>query len=165
MKDAYAENVANVLSCCLNLITVDSKTIERVSRPEIELNTSPELILQPIYIEKSADEWARIELSINSLILSFRFKTSDSFEDVLLKGFMRCFERMHPTINILRKVPRPDAHISFLLTTEHSQNIDVPELLNLMKDLVSEFPKHMKTLKTFTIRRATLCGEAILKNF
>ena len=90
-KDAYAENVANVLSCCLNLITVDSKTIERVSRPEIELNTSPELILQPIYIEKSADEWARIELSINSLILSFRFKTSDSFEDVLLKGFMRYF--------------------------------------------------------------------------
>ncbi|MEN2500910.1 MAG: Actin-related protein 2/3 complex subunit 4 [Marteilia pararefringens] len=53
------------------------------------MKTSPELILQPIIIEKSEIERTKIEISINSIIVSFQIPIMDQVEQMLARKFFK----------------------------------------------------------------------------
>ncbi|KAF3963293.1 hypothetical protein CMV_012304 [Castanea mollissima] len=76
----YLTCIRNTLEAAMCLQNFPCQEVERHNKPEVELKTSPELLLNPVLICRNEAEKCLIETSINSLRIS-------------LKGFvvsMRC---------------------------------------------------------------------------
>ncbi|MEN2497758.1 MAG: Actin-related protein 2/3 complex subunit 4, variant 2, partial [Marteilia pararefringens] len=143
----YETAIKCSLESSFDLFDVDSKVSERDSKPEIEMKTSPELILQPIIIEKSEIERTKIEISINSIIVSFQIPIMDQVEQMLARKFFNQLMRDHSHFEIVRKVPIKGYHASFLITSKHVKNLNKQELINWLVSFAIDTPSHIKTLK------------------
>ena len=50
----------------------DAQHVERYSKPEVEVQDSPELLLEPVLICRNAQECALLEASINAVRVSLK---------------------------------------------------------------------------------------------
>jgi actin related protein 2/3 complex subunit 4 len=80
------------LIAALTLSNFASQTTERHNVPEIEAQTSPEVLLTPLTIARNENERVLIEPSINSVRISIKIKQADEIENLLVHKFTRFLE-------------------------------------------------------------------------
>jgi actin related protein 2/3 complex subunit 4 len=73
--------------------------------PEIEAQTSPELLLNPLTIARNENEKVFIEPSVNSIRVSIRIKQADEIENILVHKFTRFLTQRAESFFILRRKP------------------------------------------------------------
>jgi len=79
----YLDAVQRTLTAALCLRNFPSQVVERHNKPEVEVGSSKELLLNKLVIARTATESCLIEPSINSVRVSIRIKQSDEIEDIL----------------------------------------------------------------------------------
>merc|ERR1712002_292238 len=85
----YLYAVRHTLTAALCLENFSSQVVERHNKPEIEVRTSKELLLNPVTISRNEKEKVLIEGSVNSLRISIAVKQADEVEKILCRKFMR----------------------------------------------------------------------------
>ncbi|THZ36279.1 hypothetical protein D6C90_07062 [Aureobasidium pullulans] len=78
---------------------------ERHNVPEIEAQTSPEVLLNPLTVSRNENERVFIEPSVNSIRVSIRIKQADEIEHILVHKFTRFLTQRAESFFILRRKP------------------------------------------------------------
>jgi actin related protein 2/3 complex subunit 4 len=99
--------VRSSLTAALTLSNFASQTTERHNVPEIEAQTSPEVVLTPLVIARNENERVLIEPSINSVRISIKIKQADEIESILVHKFARFLTQRAEAFFILRRKPIP----------------------------------------------------------
>lgn len=95
------------MTAALTLSNFASQTTERHNVPEIEAQTSPEVVLTPLVIARNENERVLIEPSINSVRISIKIKQADEIESILVHKFARFLTQRAEAFFILRRKPIP----------------------------------------------------------
>ncbi len=97
--------VRSSLTAALTLSNFASQTAERHNVPEIEAQTSPEVLLTPLTVARNENERVLIEPSINSIRISIKIKQADEIEHILVHKFTRFLTQRAESFFILRRKP------------------------------------------------------------
>lgn len=101
----YLQCVRSSLTAALAISNFASQTSERHNVPEIEAQSSPELLLNPLTISRNENEKVLIEPSVNSVRVSIRIKQADEIEHILVHKFTRFLTQRAESFFILRRKP------------------------------------------------------------
>jgi actin related protein 2/3 complex, subunit 4 len=101
----YLQCVRSSLTSALCLSNFASQTSERHNVPEIEAQTSPEVLLNPLTVARNENERVLIEPSINSVRISIKIKQADEIEHILVHKFTRFLTQRAEAFFILRRKP------------------------------------------------------------
>lgn len=101
----YLQCVRSSLTAALAVSNFASQTSERHNVPEVEAQTSPELLLNPLTISRNENERVLIEPSVNSVRVSIRIKQADEIENILVHKFTRFLTQRAESFFILRRKP------------------------------------------------------------
>lgn len=101
----YLAAVRRTLEAAICLVNFNSQVIERHNKPEIEVRSSKELILNPVIISRNEKERVLIEASINSVRISIAIKQADDIERILVHKFTRFLMMRADNFVILRRKP------------------------------------------------------------
>lgn len=101
----YLQCVRSSLTSALCLSNFASQTSERHNVPEIEAQTSPEVLLNPLTVSRNENERVLIEPSINSVRISIKIKQADEIENILVHKFTRFLTQRAEAFFILRRKP------------------------------------------------------------
>ncbi|KAJ6840886.1 uncharacterized protein M6B38_119095 [Iris pallida] len=99
----YLTCIRNTLEAALCLQNFPCQEVERHNKPEVELKTSPELLLNPVLICRNEAEKCLIETSINSVRVSMKVKQADELENILAKKFLRFLSMRAEAFQVLRR--------------------------------------------------------------
>ncbi|KAK9803456.1 hypothetical protein WJX73_003911 [Symbiochloris irregularis] len=83
--EPYLLEVKRALSSALCLYDLPCEHVERYSRPEVEFDDSPGLMLPPIAICRNEREKCLIERSVNSVRFSIQVKQDNALEVLVLR--------------------------------------------------------------------------------
>ncbi|XP_061436327.1 actin-related protein 2/3 complex subunit 4-like [Lethenteron reissneri] len=119
----YLNAVRATLQATLCLENFSSQVVERHNKPEVEVRSGKELLLQPVMISRNEKEKVLIEGSINSVRISISVKQADEIEKILCHKFMRFMMMRAENFFILRRKPVEGYDISFLITNFHTEQI------------------------------------------
>ncbi|KAG6478264.1 hypothetical protein ZIOFF_061699 [Zingiber officinale] len=157
--------------------------VERHNKPEVELKTSPELLLNPVLICRNEAEKCLIETSINSIRISlkvqldgyFIVKQSDELENILAKKFLRFLSMRAESFQVLRRKPVQlnglpvEAYagydISFLITNYHCEDMHKHKLIDFIVQFMEDIDKEISELKLSVNTRGRLVATEFLKQF
>ncbi|KAG9260633.1 actin-related protein 2/3 complex subunit 4-like [Astyanax mexicanus] len=148
----YLNAVRATLQAALCLENFSSQVVERHNKPEVEVRSSKELLLQPVVISRNDKEKVLIEGSINSVRVSIAVKQADEIEKILCHKFMRFMMMRAENFFILRRKPVEGYDISFLITNFHTEQMYKHKLRNsskIFEDL---------SLESFCSRLGRRCG-------
>lgn len=101
----YLQCVRSSLTAALTLSNFASQTAERHNVPEIEAQSSPEVLLTPLTVARNENERVLIEPSINSIRISIKIKQADEIEHILVHKFTRFLTQRAESFFILRRKP------------------------------------------------------------
>lgn len=101
----YLLAVRRTLEAAICLINFNSQVVERHNKPEIEVRSSKELLLNPVIISRNERERVLIESSINSVRISIAIKQADDIEHILAHKFTRFMMMRADNFVILRRKP------------------------------------------------------------
>jgi hypothetical protein len=101
----YLQCVRSSLTAALCLSNFASQTSERHNVPEIEAQTSPEVLLNPLIVARNENEKVLIEPSVNSVRISIKIKQADEIENILVHKFTRFLTQRAEAFFILRRKP------------------------------------------------------------
>lgn len=139
--------------------------IERHNKPEIEVKSSKELILNPVVISRNEKERVLIETSVNSVRISISIKQADEIEKILCHKFTRFMMMRAENFIILRRKPIEGYDISFLITNFHTEQMFKHKLVDFVIHFMEEVDKEISELKLSVNSRARICAEEFLKRF
>jgi actin related protein 2/3 complex subunit 4 len=134
-------------------------------RPEIEIQESPELLLNPVVISRNEKERVLIEPSINSVRISIAIKQADDMEKLLCHKFMGFMMRRAENFVILRRKKIEGYDISFLITNFHTEEMLRHKLVDFVIHFMEEIDKEVSDMKLCVNSRARICAEEFLKRF
>lgn len=101
----YLQCVRSSLTASIAVSNFASQTSERHNVPEVEAQSSPELLLNPLGIARNEHEKVLIEPSVNSVRVSIRIKQADEIENILVHKFTRFLSQRAESFFILRRKP------------------------------------------------------------
>ncbi|KAF1867823.1 hypothetical protein Lal_00018364 [Lupinus albus] len=101
----YLTCIRNTLEASMCLQNFPCQEVERHNKPEVELKTSSELLLNSVLICRNEAEKCLIETSINSLRISLKMKQTDELENILTKKFLRFLSMRAEAFQVLRRKP------------------------------------------------------------
>lgn len=101
----YLLAVRRTLEAAICLVNFNSQVVERHNKPEIEVRSSKELLLNPVIISRNERERVLIESSINSVRISIAIKQADDIESILAHKFTRFMMMRADNFVILRRKP------------------------------------------------------------
>ncbi|CAG2102165.1 unnamed protein product [Medioppia subpectinata] len=101
----YLLVVRRTLEAAICLVDFNSQVVERHNKPEIEVKSSKELILNSVVISRNERERVLIESSINSVRISICIKQADDIERILCHKFTRFMAMRADSFVILRRKP------------------------------------------------------------
>ncbi|KAI6775117.1 hypothetical protein HG530_001875 [Fusarium avenaceum] len=153
------------LTAALTLSNFASQTAERHNVPEIEAQTSPEVLLQPLTIARNENERVLIEPSINSVRISIKIKQADEIEHILVHKFTRFLTQRAESFFILRRKPVKGYDISFLITNFHTEEMLKHKLVDFIIQFMEEVDKEISEMKLFLNARARFVAESFLTPF
>lgn len=152
----------------MSLSNFASQASERHNVPEIEAQTSPEVLLNPLTVSRNENERVLIEPSINSIRVSIRIKQADEIEHILVHKFTRFLTQRAESFFILRRKPvkvrRPRTclesphvsltplqgyDISFLITNFHTEEMLKHKLVDFIIQFMEEVDKEISEMKLF----------------
>ncbi|KAK6216425.1 hypothetical protein LQW54_003629 [Pestalotiopsis sp. IQ-011] len=180
----YLQCVRSSLTAALCLSNFASQTSERHNVPEIEAQTSPEVLLNPLVIARNENERVLIEPSVNSVRISIKIKQADEIENILVHKFTRFLTQRAEAFFILRRKPIkaccPEAScrentdmltdlqgydISFLITNFHTEEMLKHKLVDFIIQFMEEVDKEISEMKLFLNARARFVAESFLTPF
>ncbi|KAK9448870.1 uncharacterized protein V1518DRAFT_416540 [Limtongia smithiae] len=160
----YLDCVRSSLTAAICLENFASQTVERHNRPEVEAQTSLEVLLNPLTISRNENERVLIEPSINSIRVSIKIKQADEIEHLLVHKFTRFLTGRAEAFFILRRKPVKDYDISFLITNFHTEQMLKHKLVDFIIQFMEEVDKEISEMKLFLNARARFVAEAFLTN-
>uniref|UniRef100_A0A8C8RQQ6 Actin-related protein 2/3 complex subunit 4 n=1 Tax=Pelusios castaneus TaxID=367368 RepID=A0A8C8RQQ6_9SAUR len=161
----YLNAVRATLQAALCLENFSSQVVERHNKPEVEVRSSKELLLQPVIISRNEKEKVLIEGSINSVRVSIAVKQADEIEKILCHKFMRFMMMRAENFFILRRKPVEGYDISFLITNFHTEQMYKHKLVDFVIHFMEEIDKEISEMKLSVNARARIVAEEFLKNF
>ncbi|KAG7231753.1 hypothetical protein INR49_010424 [Caranx melampygus] len=172
----YLNAVRATLQAALCLENFSSQVVERHNKPEVEVRSSKELLLQPVIISRNDKEKVLIEGSINSVRVSIAVKQADEIEKILCHKFMRFMMMRAENFFILRRKPvevsdtctlhpAQGYDISFLITNFHTEQMYKHKLVDFVIHFMEEIDKEISEMKLSVNARARIVAEEFLKNF
>ncbi|KAL9408787.1 hypothetical protein AB3S75_047218 [Citrus x aurantiifolia] len=161
----YLACIRNTLDAALCLQNFPCQEVERHNKPEVELKTSPELLLNPILICRNEAEKCLIETSINSLRISLKVKQADELENILTKKFLRFLSMRAEAFQVLRRKPVQGYDISFLITNYHCEEMQKHKLIDFIVQFMEDIDKEISELKMSVNTRGRLVATEFLKQF
>ncbi|GAA55007.1 actin related protein 2/3 complex subunit 4 [Clonorchis sinensis] len=161
----YLTAVRHTLHAALCVQNFPSQVVERHNKPEIEVKTSKELLLQPVVISRNEKERVLIEGSINSVRVSISIKQSDEIERLLCRKFTRFMMMRAEDFVILRRKPVPGYDISFLITNFHTEQMSKAKVVDFVITFMDEIDKEISEMRLAVNSRARQCAEEFLKAF
>uniref|UniRef100_A0A4W4EAE8 Actin-related protein 2/3 complex subunit 4 n=3 Tax=Characiphysae TaxID=186628 RepID=A0A4W4EAE8_ELEEL len=160
----YLNAVRATLQAALCLENFSSQVVERHNKPEVEVRSSKELLLQPVVISRNDKEKVLIEGSINSVRVSIAVKQADEIEKILCHKFMRFMMMRAENFFILRRKPVEGYDISFLITNFHTEQMYKHKLVDFVIHFMEEIDKEISEMKLAVNARARIVAEEFLKN-
>lgn len=161
----YLRAVRSTLDAALCLEDFPSQVVERHNKPEVEVRSSPELLLTPLVVSRSEKEKVLVEGSPNSVRVSINTKQADEIERILTKKFMRFMMMRSENFAILRRKPVPGYDITFLITNIHVEHMFKHKLVDFILHFMEEIDKEISEIKLAINARARLCQEEFLRKF
>uniref|UniRef100_A0A673IT06 Actin-related protein 2/3 complex subunit 4 n=1 Tax=Sinocyclocheilus rhinocerous TaxID=307959 RepID=A0A673IT06_9TELE len=161
----YLNAVRATLQAALCLENFSSQVVERHNKPEVEVRSSKELLLQPVVISRNDKEKVLIEGSINSVRVSIAVKQADEIEKILCHKFMRFMMMRAENFFILRRKAVEGYDISFLITNFHTEQMYKHKLVDFVIHFMEEIDKEVSEMKLSVNARARIVAEEFLKNF
>jgi actin related protein 2/3 complex subunit 4 len=149
----YLQCVRSSLTAALAISNFASQTSERHNVPEIEAQSSPELLLNPLTISRNENEKVLIEPSVNSVRVSIRIKQADEIEHILVHKFTRFLTQRAESFFILRRKPVKGYDISFLITNFHTEAMLKHKLVDFIIQFMEEVDKEISEMKLFVCSR------------
>ncbi|EIE20978.1 hypothetical protein COCSUDRAFT_83537 [Coccomyxa subellipsoidea C-169] len=134
----YVDSIREALVRSLVLVDSPCQHIDGYNKPEIELQNSKELLLDPIELRRNEQECIVIERSLNSVRVNVQLKRVGDLEAWLRSKRIAFIMQRADYIDIIRRKPAPGFDISFLVTARHLQSFDKTALINLITTLVTE---------------------------
>ncbi|XP_041081409.1 actin-related protein 2/3 complex subunit 4 [Polyodon spathula] len=160
----YLNAVRATLQAALCLENFSSQVVERHNKPEVEVRSSKELLLQPVIISRNDKEKVLIEGSINSVRVSIAVKQADEIEKILCHKFMRFMMMRAENFFILRRKAVEGYDISFLITNFHTEQMYKHKLVDFVIHFMEEIDKEISEMKLSVNARARIVAEEFLKN-
>ncbi|KAK4482584.1 hypothetical protein RD792_009748 [Penstemon davidsonii] len=114
--------------------------VERHNKPEVELKTSPELLLNPV-------------------------KQADELENILTKKFLRFLSMRAEAFQVLRRKPVQGYDISFLITNYHCEEMQKHKLIDFIVQFMEDIDKEISELKLSVNTRGRIVATEFLKQF
>ncbi|KAJ2972763.1 hypothetical protein NQ176_g6969 [Zarea fungicola] len=161
----YLQCVRSSLTAALTLSNFASQNAERHNVPEIEAQSSPEVLLTPLTIARNENERVLIEPSINSIRISIKIKQADEIEHILVHKFTRFLTQRAESFFILRRKPIKGYDISFLITNFHTDEMLKHKLVDFIIQFMEDVDKEISEMKLFLNARARFVAEAFLTPF
>ncbi|KAL6532187.1 Actin-related protein 2/3 complex subunit 4 [Orobanche gracilis] len=185
----YLTCIRNTLEAAVCLQNFPCQEVERHNKPEVELKTSPELLLNPVVICRNEAEKCLIETSINSLRISLKetssfempkvwslslvfelalvelVKQADELENILTKKFLRFLSMRAEAFQVLRRKPVQGYDISFLITNYHCEEMQKQKLIDFIVQFMEDIDKEIGELKLSVNTRGRLVATEFLKQF
>jgi actin related protein 2/3 complex, subunit 4 len=153
------------LTAALCLEDFASQVAERHNTPEVELQKTKEILLNPLTIARNENEKVLIEPSINSVRVSIKIKQADEIENILVHQFTRFLTGRAEAFYILRRKPIAGYDISFLITNIHTEQMLKHKLVDFIIEFMEEVDKEISEMKLFLNARARFVAEAYLTPF
>ncbi|KAI0021445.1 hypothetical protein F4780DRAFT_790307 [Xylariomycetidae sp. FL0641] len=161
----YLQCVRSTLTAALCLSNFASQTSERHNVPEIEAQTSPEVLMNPLVIARNENEKVLIEPSVNSVRISIKIKQADEIENILVHKFTRFLTQRAEAFFVLRRKPIKGYDISFLITNFHTEEMLKHKLVDFIIQFMEEVDKEISEMKLFLNARARFVAESFLTPF
>ena len=180
----YLTTVRRTLEAAVCLVNFNSQVIERHNKPEVEVRTSRELLLNPVVISRNEKERVLVEASVNSVRISIAIKQADEIERILVHKFTRFLMMRADNFVILRRKPvgsegRVEGKggetvngepaigydISFLITNFHTESMYRYKLIDFIIHFMEEIDKEINEMKLAINARARITAEEFLKKF
>jgi len=177
----YLTAVRRTLEAAVCPVNFNSQVIERHNKPEVEVRTSKELLLNPVIISRNERERVLIEASVNSVRISIAIKQADDIEKILVHKFTRFLMMRADNFVILRRKPvsmdkNPDQEngvdqppvsydVSFLITNFHTESMYRYKLIDFIIHFMEEIDKEINEMKLAINARARITAEEFLKKF
>lgn len=161
----YLTAVRHTLTAAMCLHNFSSQVVERHNKPEVEVRSSKELLLNPVVISRNEKEKVLIESSVNSIRISIAVKQADEIEKILCKKFMRFMMMRAENFIVLRRKPIEGYDISFLITNFHTEQMFKHKLVDFVIHFMEEIDKEISEMKLAVNARARIVSEEFLKRF
>jgi len=161
----YLQAVRSTLTAALTLSNFASQSAERHNVPEIEAQTSPEVLLTPLVVARNENERILVEPSVNSVRVSIKIKQADEIEQILVHKFTRFLTQRAEASFILRRKPIKGYDISFLVTNFHTEEMLKHKLVDFIIQFMEEVDKEISEMKLFLNARARFVAESFLTPF
>ena len=181
-------------SAAICLQNFPSQNIERHNKPEVEAQTSSELLLNPITISRNENQLVVIESSVNSVRINVKVKKSDEVDEILCRKFMKFLAQRAEDFIILRRRPirvkdstilsrtvhfeaaskkveqpgkeyDPDFDISFLVTNFHTEQFYKHKLVDFIIQFMEDIDKEISAMKLSVNARARIVAVEYLRTF
>uniref|UniRef100_A0A8C6U0E4 Actin-related protein 2/3 complex subunit 4 n=1 Tax=Neogobius melanostomus TaxID=47308 RepID=A0A8C6U0E4_9GOBI len=162
----YLNAVKATLQAALCLENFSSQVVERHNKPEVEVRSSKELLLQPVVISRNDKEKVLIEGSINSVRVSIAVKQADEIEKILCHKFMRFMMMRAENFLFFVALSSYDFQgydISFLITNFHTEQMYKHKLVDFVIHFMEEIDKEISEMKLSVNARARIVAEEFLK--
>ncbi|ODV91926.1 hypothetical protein CANCADRAFT_512 [Tortispora caseinolytica NRRL Y-17796] len=161
----YLQCVRQSLGGALCLEDFASEIVERHNVPEVEAQTTPSAVLEPIVISRNDNEKVLIEPSINSVRLSIAIKQADEIEGILVHMLTRFLTARAEAFRILRRKAVDGYDISFLITNVHTEQMLRHKLVDFIVQFMEDVDREISEMKLFLNARARFVAEAFLAPF
>ncbi|KAK4482578.1 hypothetical protein RD792_009741, partial [Penstemon davidsonii] len=136
----YLTCIRNTLEAAMCLQNFPCQEVERHNKPEVELKTSPELLLNPV-------------------------KQADELENILTKKFLRFLSMRAEAFQVLRRKPVQGYDISFLITNYHCEEMQKHKLIDFIVQFMEDIDKEISELKLSVNTRGRIVATEFLKQF
>ncbi|XP_043723060.1 actin-related protein 2/3 complex subunit 4 isoform X2 [Telopea speciosissima] len=137
---SYLACIRNTLEAAMCLQNFPCQEVERHNKPEVELKTSPELLLNPV-------------------------KQADELENILTRKFLRFLSMRAEAFQVLRRKPVQGYDISFLITNYHCEDMQKHKLIDFIVQFMEDIDKEISELKMSVNTRGRLVATEFLKQF
>ncbi|EIW82614.1 arp2 3 complex 20 kDa subunit [Coniophora puteana RWD-64-598 SS2] len=161
----YLSAVRSTLTAALTLEDFSSQVVERHNKPEIEVQGSKEVLLNPLIVSRNENERVLIEPSVNSLRMSIRIKQADEIERILCHKFTRFMMQRAESFVVLRRKPVPGYDISFLITNVHSETMLKHKIVDFIIQFMEDVDREISEMKLSLNARARIVAESYLLAF
>ena len=161
----YLECIRATLHAALCIENFASQIVERHNKPEIEVGSSPELLLNPITIHRSDHEFVMIETAVNSVRVSIKVKQLDEMDAILANKFSRFLMQRAENFVVLRRKPISGFDVSFLLTNFNLEAMWKHKLVDFVIQFMEEIDSEISAMKIQVNERARTVSYQFLKEF
>mmetsp|Transcript_10450 Transcript_10450/g.33097 ORF Transcript_10450/g.33097 Transcript_10450/m.33097 type:complete len:187 (-) Transcript_10450:191-751(-) len=159
----YLDCIRETLGAALCVSNFASQIVERHNKPEVEVGTSSELLLNPIVIRRSDHESVLIESAVNSVRFSIKVKQLDEMDEILARKFTRFLMLRADNFIVLRRKPVLGYDISFLLTNFNVEALWKHKLIDFVIQFMEEIDSEISAMKLAVNERARMVGYQYLR--